>query len=88
MNKRKEIIPNNLKEYRLRCGYTQKEVATILGFMSEDRICLWEQGKNIPNLINLLKLSSLYRTTPMRLYPILMAEVDDEVEGRITSRIL
>lgn len=82
MNKRKEIIPNHLKEHRIRCGYTQKEVALILGFTSEDRICLWEQGKNIPNLINLLKLSSLYRATPMNLYPELMMEVDEEVEER------
>jgi len=85
MNKRKDIILNNLKEYRLKCGYTQKEVATILGFNSEDRICLWEQGKNIPNLINLLKLSSLYRATPMQLYTDLMAEVDDEIENRTTK---
>lgn len=83
MNKRKDIIPNHLKEYRLKCKYTQKEVATILGFATEDRICLWEQGKNIPNLINLLKLSSLYRATPMQLYPELMIDVDEEIEESV-----
>lgn len=85
MNKRKDIVPNNLKEYRNKCGYKQKEVATILGFATEDRICLWEKGKNIPNLINLLKLSSLYRATPMQLYPDLMMQVDDEIEYRMTN---
>lgn len=85
MNKRKEIVPNNLKEYRNKCGYKQKEVANILGFATEDRICLWEKGKNIPNLINLFKLSSLYRSTPMQLYPDLMAQVDDEIEDRVTK---
>ena len=85
MNKRKDIVPNNLKENRIRCGYTQKEVATMLGFATEDRICLWEKGKNIPNLINLLKLSSLYRATPMQLYAELMMQVDDEIEDRSTK---
>lgn len=82
MNKRKEIVPNNLKEYRLKAGLTQKQVAYILGFATEDRICLWEKGRNIPNLINLLKLSSLYRATPMQLYSELMVQVDEEVEDR------
>jgi DNA-binding XRE family transcriptional regulator len=87
MHTRKEIVPNNLKEHRIRCGYTQKEVATILGFATEERICLWEKGKNIPNLINLLKLASLYRASPMQLYPELMMEVDDKIEDRVTSKI-
>ena len=86
MNKRKDIIPNHLKKFRLKCGHTQKEVATILGFTSEDRICLWEQGKNIPNLINLLKLSSLYRATPMQMYPELMIEADQQVESASLMR--
>ena len=85
MNKRKGIIPNNLKEYRMRCRYTQKEVGAILGFATEDRICLWEKGKNIPNLINLLKLSSLYRATPMQLYTELMIDIDDEIENGLTK---
>lgn len=88
MNKRKDIIPNNLKHHRNVCGYKQKEVATILGFATEDRICLWEKGKNIPNLINLLKLSSLYRVTPMQLYPELMIQIDEEIEDRVTKRTL
>ena len=87
MHTRKDIISNHLKEHRIRCGYKQKEVATILGFATEDRICLWEKGKNIPNLINLLKLASLYRATPLQMYPELMMEVDDEIEDRMTRQI-
>lgn len=65
-----------------------KRRANILGFATEDRTCLWEKGKNIPNLINLLKLSSLYRSTPMYLYPDVMAQVDDEIENRVTKSSL
>jgi len=38
MNKRKEIIPNNLKEYRLKARLTQKQVAELLGLQCEDRL--------------------------------------------------
>lgn len=68
MNKRKDIIPNNLKEYRLKSRLTQKEVSTFLGFSNEVALCHWEQGKNIPNLINLFRISRIYKTTPMKLY--------------------
>jgi transcriptional regulator with XRE-family HTH domain len=68
MNKRKDVIPNNLKEYRLKAGLTQKQVAEKLGFTNEVSLCHWEQGKNIPNLMNLIKLSILYKTQISNLY--------------------
>lgn len=68
MNTRKEIVPNNLKEYRIKAGLTQKQVARLLGFTNEVSMCHWEQGKNIPNLINLFKLSKIYNATINELY--------------------
>lgn len=68
MNKRKDIIPNSLKEYRMKSGLTQKEVSTILGFTNEVSLCHWEQGKNIPNLINLFKLCEIYKASAEELY--------------------
>ena len=82
MNKRKDIIPNNLKQFRKACGYNQQQVANLLGFTSFDRISHWEKGDNIPNLINLFKLSVLYHATPMQLYPELMDRMSDEVSQR------
>lgn len=69
MNKRKEIVPNNLKEYRLKAGFTQKEVARKIGVNNEERVCHWEKGRNMPNLISILKLCKLYDTTPGEIYP-------------------
>lgn len=83
MNKRKDIIPNNLKEYRLKCGYTQKEVAEILGFTNTVAICHWEKGKNIPNLINLLKLCLLYKATSMQLYNNLLNTLEDQINKKL-----
>ncbi len=72
MNTRKEIIPNNLKEYRLKVGLTQRELAKKLGFSNEVSLCHWEQGKNIPNLINLFKLCRILNVSPIDLFPSLM----------------
>lgn len=76
MNKRKNIVPNNLKEYRLKAGLTQKQVAQFLGFTNTVSICHWENGLNIPNIINLFKLSALYKTSPGELYVSLSKEID------------
>lgn len=45
----------------MRAGYSQKDVATILGFKSVNRISEWENGKRLPGLSNAIRLSILYR---------------------------
>ena len=64
----KSHIPNSLKKYRDRMGYSQKEVARILGFKSAGRLSRWERGLAMPSVENLLKLSFLYSTLPAQLY--------------------
>jgi transcriptional regulator with XRE-family HTH domain len=68
MNNRKTNIPNNLKEYRLKAGLRQIDVAKLLGFTTEERICHWEKGRNIPNIINLFKLAKIYKVRAEELY--------------------
>jgi transcriptional regulator with XRE-family HTH domain len=68
MNKRKDIIPNNLKEFRLKAGLTQKQVAEMLGLQCEDRLSHWEKGIAMPNIINLMKLMKIYNTNLESLY--------------------
>jgi transcriptional regulator with XRE-family HTH domain len=68
MNIRKDTIPNNLKEYRVKSGYTQQQVSTMLGFTNSVSLSHWESGKNIPGLINVLKISVLYKASVAELY--------------------
>ena len=72
-------IPNRLKKYRRIAGYSQKEVAKILGFRSTGRISRWEKGVSMPSLKNLLKLSFLYSTLPAELYADLWDDVRKEL---------
>ena len=69
MNKRKVTVPNNLREYRLKAGLTQKEVAQKIGVNNEERVCHWEKGNNVPSMASLFKLSKLYKVIPAKLYP-------------------
>jgi transcriptional regulator with XRE-family HTH domain len=59
---------NTLKEYRLKAGLTQKQVAGKLGMQCENRLSRWEQGLAIPTVVNLLKLCRIYNILPNQLY--------------------
>jgi transcriptional regulator with XRE-family HTH domain len=67
--KTKNIVPNKLLEHRKRVGLTQRQVATLLGFVSDERISRWEKGDGVPHIVNLFRLSKLYEVTPQKLYP-------------------
>ncbi len=60
-------------------GYKQKDVALILGHKSSTRLSQWEKGIALPSVINLLKLSFIYRTLPNELYPNLTQKIEDEL---------
>lgn len=69
MNKRKDIVKNNLKEYRLKAGLTQVQAANKIGVNNQERISHWEKGENVPNLCNLIKLCKVYNAEINVLYP-------------------
>lgn len=52
-------IPKNIKEKRLNKGITQQEVATHL-FVTRQCISRWEQGKTLPDINSIEKLSKLF----------------------------
>lgn len=61
-------------------GYSQQDVAKILGFRSSGRISRWEKGEAIPSVKNLLKLSVLYATLPNELYFDLWQESKNKIK--------
>jgi len=81
-------IPNRLRKHRKLMGYTQKEVAILLGVKATDRISQWEQGLTLPNAINLIKLSLVYHVFPTDLYYDLMGILRKDIEERIKSGCL
>ncbi|MBD1363472.1 helix-turn-helix transcriptional regulator [Mucilaginibacter sp. ZT4R22] len=63
------LYPNRLRVTRENAGYTQKQLARLLGYNNSNAVCAWENEHTMPSGTNLLKLCILYRTTPMELYP-------------------
>lgn len=61
-------IPNSLKKYRRLAGYSQKQVAQILGLKQSSCISQWESGTSSPRVKQLFQLSFVYKTIPNHLY--------------------
>ena len=55
------VFKNKLKLHRKTSGYSQQEVAQILGLSSVAQISRWERGERYPNLKYALQLSALYK---------------------------
>lgn len=63
-----KLIPNRLRKHRRLSGYTQKQVAYLIGVKNAAEIARWEKGIKLPNTCNAFKLSALYRTFLNELY--------------------
>jgi len=68
MERNNRIFPNTLRLHRKTQGYTQRQVAHLLGLHDSVPVSLWESGLKLPSTDNLIKLSLLYRTYPNELY--------------------
>jgi len=55
-------------------GYSQVSVAKLMGLYDSVSISQWEKGLLLPNTLNLIKLSLIFRTFPNELYPELFSE--------------
>ncbi|MFT4416312.1 helix-turn-helix domain-containing protein [Fredinandcohnia humi] len=55
-------IANNIKYYRTRSGWTQKELSNRLN-VSRSNISKWESGEMTPSLVDLFHLSEIFRIT-------------------------
>ena len=70
-----EIYKNTLRHRRKILGLTLKEVAKLLKHKNVSRLSKWEHGISTPNLLNLLKLSIVYKTLIDQLYPEIRTEL-------------
>jgi transcriptional regulator with XRE-family HTH domain len=75
-----QTIPNTLRAHRKQAGLRQLDVAYKLGFKTTDRISQWENGLNFPHMVNLFKLSALYKVPPQELYRELFQMVGSQVD--------
>lgn len=61
--------------------YSQKQVASLLD-LHPAQLSQWENGVKLPNTINLIKLSIIYRTLPTELYFEYFQELKEHIKNR------
>ena len=76
-------IKNRLRMCRKSCGFTQEEVAKIMNIGSAEKISRWERGERLPNLIEILRFSALYK----RLVNDLFFDLYQEQRELVTQRL-
>ncbi len=81
-------IPNSFKKHRMIAGYLQKDVSFLLGHSSTNQLCRWERGEAMPSVLNLIKLSIIFRTLPNELYFDLLKEQQEIVMQKEQTRFL
>jgi DNA-binding XRE family transcriptional regulator len=68
MERASRTFPNTLRLHRKMMGYSQRQVARLLGLHDTVPVSLWEKGAKLPSTVNLIQLSLIYRTYPNQLY--------------------
>lgn len=82
MEHKRKSIPNQLRKFRKRMGYQQKDVAYLLGFRGAGRISEWEAGTSTPSIENLIKLAVIYRTLCDELYITIRRDFIQDLQQR------
>jgi transcriptional regulator with XRE-family HTH domain len=66
---------NNLVLYRRRMGFTQKQVARLLGHRDTSMVSHYEHNRALPPLIMALRLEIIYRVPVAFLFPAMYNEM-------------
>ena len=74
--------PNQLWLYRQKRGYTQREVAMLLGERNTSNISKYERGRRPPSLETALKLGIALSTPVEFLFGDLYSELKQEIQPR------
>ena len=79
MEQKGRKFPNSLKKYRKIYGYSQQQVAQLIGHKSKTKISNYENGIVVPSLKIMMKLSLIFRTLPQELFPHMFQKMRKEI---------
>ena len=82
MPKQKYSHPNHLIIYRQRMGFTQAQVAQLLGHRDSKRISNLELGRRLPSLQTSLRLAIIYRVPVDFLYSEMYSAHREQIRAR------
>ena len=73
---------NNLVLYRRRMGFTQKQVAGLLGHRDASMVSHYEHGRALPPLAVALSLEIVYRVPVAFLFPAMYDELKQQIRHK------
>ena len=73
------FVANRLWIHRKKMGYTQREVATLLGYRSATHISDYERGKRLPSLEAAIRLEVVLCAPVAFLFPDIRRQAIEEV---------
>jgi DNA-binding XRE family transcriptional regulator len=82
MSKTKTKYPNSLLRYRERLGFTQDQLAHLVGCRRAQTIRRIESGSTLPGVMTVMRLSSALRTPVEFLYQETFMNLRDEVRAK------
>jgi transcriptional regulator with XRE-family HTH domain len=71
-----------LMSHRRRCGFTQPELAKLLGCNSASVVLRFEKGKRHPDLATAFACEVLFGISAVELFPALFERIEDEALTR------
>jgi len=80
-------FPNRLRYMRVKNGFTQHEVATMIGKADHTMLSRYERGNALPSLTTAAKFEVIYDTHLNDIFPALFSAARVEVESARRSQV-
>jgi DNA-binding XRE family transcriptional regulator len=80
-----EPLTNYLRAHRRRSGFTQHELAGVLGYLNSDAISRHERRESMPTLFIALSYEVLYRVPVSEIFSGLTATVESRLEAQLAE---
>ena len=71
-----------IKTYRIRAGYSVREIQNIFNFSSPEAIYAWEKGKYLPTIDNMIVIASVYGVKVDDFVVTSNVEIECDIEAR------
>ena len=74
--------PNQLRRFRKQAGFTQRELAKLIGHKTTAHISRYENGAKLPSLLTALKICAAIRS----LVEVVFGDLHDKVSEQVIKR--
>ena len=78
-------LTSNLRSLRRRAGFSQRDLAELIGYLSGDQVSRHERADSLPSLMAAFSYEIVFRIPVAELFPGVYETVKLEIEERLAS---